>query len=609
MVRSGLLGRDEPLSALVETVETARPALVIGEAGIGKTSLVRAAVSATGRRLYEGGGFATLSWLPYLALRRATGVPDLGSPVAVAGRVEREVGPDVLFLDDLQWLDTLTWSVLTELLGRVRFVGAVRLGDPGTAAAMTALERAGARPIRLEGLERGPSFDLAARSRPDRPAARLAGVVDESGGNPLLIEELALHGRRPAYLDRAIVAQLDDLPVLSGDVLRLHALSDRPIADGALDGAAAVAATDLAERGLLRVGPDGREIRHRIIAAAVLDGIDSDTRTALMREAVALARNGAGVRETVHTRRIRALDRSIAAGALRGAIRQADELLQQPMSRDARLRVATRRASTLGLLGRFDEAERELAGVEALTADDPACRLEAVAAATETAWWAGRPEHAIELAERAMAMGGGERIARVAALTRAWALCDLGRDTEPDANAGASAPGAIAAGAIAAERRALAARAAAEHDRAAAAFEAAAAGWTNVSLSRELLCAWAAADSRRLAGDPSGAMRDLEAVLARAESIGFEPLAARVRRSIRLAGGHVARRVEGDRTGVLTGREREVLTLVGRGLTNAEVARRMSVGRPTVARLLSNAMARLGADSRAHAVMLASPAG
>src|SRR6185369_3867060 len=139
-------------------------------------------------------------------------------------------------------------------------------------------------------------------------------------------------------------------------------------------------------------------------------------------------------------------DRSIAAGALRGAIRQADELLEQPMTSSARLRVATRRASALGLLGRFDEAERELGAVEARTADDPACRREVVAAAAEAAWWAGRPKLATELAERSMALGGGQRPGRMAALTRAWALVDLGHGPGPDVEHGARAGGAIAVG-------------------------------------------------------------------------------------------------------------------------------------------------------------------
>jgi DNA-binding CsgD family transcriptional regulator len=65
----------------------------------------------------------------------------------------------------------------------------------------------------------------------------------------------------------------------------------------------------------------------------------------------------------------------------------------------------------------------------------------------------------------------------------------------------------------------------------------------------------------------------------------------------------------GGRAGRLTRREREVLAHVERGLTNPEIARRMRIARPTVGRLLSNAMDRLGAESRAHAVILAGSVG
>jgi DNA-binding CsgD family transcriptional regulator len=63
-------------------------------------------------------------------------------------------------------------------------------------------------------------------------------------------------------------------------------------------------------------------------------------------------------------------------------------------------------------------------------------------------------------------------------------------------------------------------------------------------------------------------------------------------------------RTLGGRARALTRREREVLGHVERGLTNVEIAGRMRIARPTVGRLLSNAMDRLGAASRAHAVML-----
>ena len=76
-------------------------------------------------------------------------------------------------------------------------------------------------------------------------------------------------------------------------------------------------------------------------------------------------------------------------------------------------------------------------------------------------------------------------------------------------------------------------------------------------------------------------------------------------------GSKAARVANADRTpralGIgLTRRERELVSLAGHGLTNVEIARRMGLGRSTVARILSNAMTKLGAESRAHAVILAS---
>jgi len=47
---------------------------------------------------------------------------------------------------------------------------------------------------------------------------------------------------------------------------------------------------------------------------------------------------------------------------------------------------------------------------------------------------------------------------------------------------------------------------------------------------------------------------------------------------------------------------------VERGLNNTEIARQLGLGRPTVARMLSNAMLKLGAETRAQAVVLAADA-
>jgi DNA-binding NarL/FixJ family response regulator len=59
----------------------------------------------------------------------------------------------------------------------------------------------------------------------------------------------------------------------------------------------------------------------------------------------------------------------------------------------------------------------------------------------------------------------------------------------------------------------------------------------------------------------------------------------------------------------LTDREREILDLVARGLTNAEIARRLVVSDKTVRNHVSNVFAKLHVTGRAEAVARARDAG
>ncbi len=54
----------------------------------------------------------------------------------------------------------------------------------------------------------------------------------------------------------------------------------------------------------------------------------------------------------------------------------------------------------------------------------------------------------------------------------------------------------------------------------------------------------------------------------------------------------------------LTARETDVVELVARGLTNAEIGRRLGLGRPTVARILASAMGKVGLERRAQLAAL-----
>jgi DNA-binding NarL/FixJ family response regulator len=78
-----------------------------------------------------------------------------------------------------------------------------------------------------------------------------------------------------------------------------------------------------------------------------------------------------------------------------------------------------------------------------------------------------------------------------------------------------------------------------------------------------------------------------------------------------LASGREVARAEQARTRVaaLSEKEREVLALLGEGLSNADAGRRLHMSEATVKTYVSRILAKLGCDNRVQAALLARDAG
>ncbi|WP_157254375.1 response regulator [Nonomuraea typhae] len=108
-------------------------------------------------------------------------------------------------------------------------------------------------------------------------------------------------------------------------------------------------------------------------------------------------------------------------------------------------------------------------------------------------------------------------------------------------------------------------------------------------------------------GDPRELLAGIHAVAG-----GAAYLSPKVAQRVitQLAGGQMSRAAAArDRVGALTEREREVLALVGAGLSNAEIAGRLYIVEGTVKAYVSTILTRLGVRNRVQAAIIAYEAG
>lgn len=367
------VGREREAELLVQRFREERLVAVLGEAGVGKTTLIREAAARAGLILLEAGGLATLSWLPYLPLRRAFGREFEGDAAFVAAAVEDALGDAALFVDDLQWADAQTAALLPLLAGRIPLVIAVRRGDDATSAALDVAAAAGAELLPLEPLDRPAAAELARTLHPRLAEPAVLRLAERSGGNPFLLEQLAETGEAGQSLRLSVASSLRALSPAGRDALAALALLGRPAEPHLLGaGTAEILAAGLAS------GDGEVAIRHALLGEATVETLlDDERRRIHSRLAAAVADPGeaarhhaaAGERALAHERALVALERASTPGERAAHLEVAAANADGAEAGALRVRAAAALAES----GRYEAAEALL---EAAHLTDPALTAE-----------------------------------------------------------------------------------------------------------------------------------------------------------------------------------------------------------------------------------------
>ena len=336
-MRRGILERDAELSVLADAAREAGDrhgsvVLVMGEAGIGKSSLVEALRShlpAEGRMLVGYcddlatprtlGPFRDLAGSVGTELSRAVADGSERDRVLTALRTELTwpEHPTVLVIEDVHWADDATLDALRYLVRRIADLPAVLV--------LTYRDDELNREHPLHGLLGQASRSDHVRHLPLRRLSQQAvrqlsagSPVDAhdlfalTSGNPFFVHELlaSAHGERvPPTIADAVLARVRSLDPSTQDVLEQLAVVpsalDRWLADVLVPGAGqgAVAALAVAEeRGLLSVSTRKIAFRHELTRRAIADAVPAARLMALNQRVLdaLIEHDGSDVSRIVH---------------------------------------------------------------------------------------------------------------------------------------------------------------------------------------------------------------------------------------------------------------------------------------------------------------------
>lgn len=389
-----LVGRDTETARLTERLADSQPCAVVlyGEAGVGKTALLTHVLADCPRTRYVGGGLATLAWIPLLPIRRALGArldPDVdGDPTFLADLVGDLVGDGVLVVDDLHWADQTTTALLPLLAGRIRVLAAVRRGDRAAPEVLDSVRGAGFDTVEVDPLPARYATELAMRIRADLAPQAVRAVVRNSGGNPLLIEELAGTETPSESLRLALAARLRSLPEAAGESMALLALAGHGLPGATLGPALG----SLVEAGLVQSTGHGYAIRHALLGEVALAMRPDTEHRALHARLAGLVTSpgeaarhhlAAGDRQAAFQAAMRAVEQAGTPGERATHLGLAAACADGPDATGLRIRAGEELAAT-AQYGAAEEVLRDLPEI-------PEIQARAAAVRVRTRWELGDP--------------------------------------------------------------------------------------------------------------------------------------------------------------------------------------------------------------------------